>query len=68
MSTVSIELVLDALAGPIEEGGGRPEGTVRQAVEALVGTLRFLGDGLIWVVVGLVWMWRKRGVDSPLAF
>ena len=65
MSTVSIELVLDALAGPIEVGGGRPEGTVRQAVEALVGTLRFLGDGLIWVVVcglvlGLVWMWRGR--------
>ncbi len=43
---VSVKLVPAALAGLIEVGGWRPEGKVRQAVEALVGALRpFLGPG-----------------------
>ena len=49
MLVVSVELVVDTLAGSIEVGGWQPRGTVRQAVDALVGALRVLGNGLIWV-------------------
>jgi hypothetical protein len=51
LSTISIELVPDALAKPISLGGWRPQGTLRQAVEVLVRTLQLLVDALIWVIV-----------------
>jgi hypothetical protein len=31
--------------------GWRPQGTLRQAVEALIRTLQFLVEALIWVLV-----------------
>jgi hypothetical protein len=51
LSQVSIELIPDEMAGPIDVAGWRPQGTLRQAVEALVRTLQFLVEALIWVGV-----------------
>jgi hypothetical protein len=50
--------------------GRRPGGTLRDAQQALLRTLQFLVDALIWVLVYvapvgvLVWLgrrWRRRG-------
>ena len=43
--------VVDVLAQPLQIGGWRPEGTAKDAVEALVSTLTFLGDTAIWVLI-----------------
>ncbi|MBN1977463.1 MAG: DUF4349 domain-containing protein [Anaerolineae bacterium] len=51
MSSVSIELTPDELVQPIEIGGWHPEGTLKDAVEALIRVLQFLVDALIVVVV-----------------
>jgi hypothetical protein len=51
LSTISVELVPDQLAGPISVAGWRPAGTLRQALEMLIDTLQFLADAFIWVVV-----------------
>jgi hypothetical protein len=51
MSSIYVELIPDALAQPISVAGWRPQGTLRQAVEALIRTLQFLVEALIWVLV-----------------
>lgn len=51
MSSISIELIPDALAQPIGVAGWRPQGTLRQAFQALVRTFQFLVNALIWVIV-----------------
>jgi hypothetical protein len=51
MSSVSISLTPDELAQPIEVGGWHPEGTLRDAVEALIHILQFLVDALIVIAV-----------------
>lgn len=53
-SSITVELIPDALAGPISVAGWRPQGTLRDALQALVRTLQFLVDALIWVVVYLL--------------
>jgi hypothetical protein len=51
MSSIYVELVPDVLAQPISVAGWRPQGTLRQAFEALIRTLQFLVEALIWVLV-----------------
>ena len=75
LSTISVELTPDALARPISVAGWRPQGTLRGAFEALLRTLQFLLDALIWVLVYflpvfllvfglpilvLIWLVRRR--------
>jgi hypothetical protein len=48
-SQVSIELIPDVLAQPLEIGGWRPEGVARDAVETLVRGLQALVSLLIYV-------------------
>ena len=47
MATVEITLTPDELLQPIEVGGWRPEGTARQAIRMLLGTLQFFAKALI---------------------
>lgn len=54
MATISVALTPDALSKPIEVAGWRPQGTAKRAVEALVSTLQFLGNALIWIVIFIV--------------
>lgn len=54
LSLITIELIPDELAQPLEIGGWRPEGTAKQAVETLITTLQFLADAGIWLVICIV--------------
>jgi hypothetical protein len=54
LSTLSVELIPDALNQPIVETGWRASVIVRDATRALVSTLQFLGSAAIWVGVYLI--------------
>ncbi|MCS6849391.1 MAG: DUF4349 domain-containing protein [Anaerolineae bacterium] len=51
LATISVTLIPDALAQPIQVGGWRPEGVAKSAVEALIATLQGLASLLIWLVI-----------------
>ena len=51
LSAISVDLIPDVAAQPLEIGGWRPEGTVKDAFTALIQGLRFLGDASIWVLI-----------------
>jgi len=51
MATVSLEIVPDALAQPIQVGGWHPEGTLRNAIQSLIRVLQFLVDAAIVIVI-----------------
>ncbi|MCP4544689.1 MAG: DUF4349 domain-containing protein [Chloroflexi bacterium] len=72
LATITIELVPDELARPIQVTGWRPQGTVRAAFEALLTALQLLADAIIWfciytapqilLVIALVYtFWRLAG-------
>jgi hypothetical protein len=48
MSAISVDLIAEKTLQPIEIGGWKPKGIVKDAVEALVKTLQTIGSGLIW--------------------
>lgn len=50
-STISINITPDELSQPIEVGGWRPSGIVRDALEALVDALQGLATFAIWLVI-----------------
>jgi hypothetical protein len=54
MATITVELTPDVLAQPIEIGGWRPGGTVRAALQALISSLQFLADAVIWLFILLL--------------
>ena len=54
LSAISVELIPDVAAQPLEIGGWRPEGTVKEAFTALIRALRFLGEAAIWSVICIV--------------
>ena len=51
MATVSLEIVPDALAQPIQVGGWHPEGTLRNAIQSLIRVLQFLVNAAIVIVI-----------------
>lgn len=51
LSTIALQLQPDAATGPIQPQGWRPGETVRNSFRQLVGTLRGLGDFLIWAAI-----------------
>ena len=51
LSAISVELIPDIAAQPLEIGGYRPEGTVKAAFTSLIRALRFLGDAAIWSAI-----------------
>lgn len=51
LSLINVELIPDELAQPLEIGGWRPEGTAKQALEALIQTLQFLAEAGIWLAI-----------------
>ena len=53
-SSITVYMVPDALAQPIEIGGWRPAGIVRDALQALISALQVLGTILIWTVIVLL--------------
>jgi hypothetical protein len=51
LSSVTVDLIPDVAAQPLQIGGWRPEGTAKDALTTLVRTLQFLGDAAIWLVI-----------------
>ncbi len=51
LATISVTLIPDALAQPLQVSGWRPAGVVREAFEALIGILQGLASLLIWLVI-----------------
>lgn len=64
MSLISVELIPDELAQPLEIGGWRPEGTAKQAVETLIQTLQFFADAGIWIVICILPIGLLLGVPG----
>jgi hypothetical protein len=66
LSAISIDLIPDELAQPLSIGGWRPQGTAKDAVEALINALQFLVDAGIWVVICIVPILLLLGVPGFL--
>lgn len=54
LSTLTLELIPDAMNQPLIDAGWRPAVVARDAVRALVDTLEFLGSAVIWFVIYLL--------------
>jgi len=54
MSLISVELIADKAIQPIEIGGWKPAGVVKEAIEALVRAMQGLVNALIWIVLFLL--------------
>ncbi|HHN93573.1 MAG TPA: DUF4349 domain-containing protein [Anaerolineae bacterium] len=54
MATITVTLIPDTLAQPVEFGGWRPEGTARAALQALIHILQTLADAVIWFFITIV--------------
>ncbi|MEZ4636553.1 MAG: DUF4349 domain-containing protein [Caldilineaceae bacterium] len=54
LSTLTLELIPDAINQPLVDAGWRPAVVVRDATRALVNTLEALGSAVIWFVVYLL--------------
>ncbi len=54
MATISLQVTPSKLAQPIEVGGWRPQGTLRNAFESLIRVFQFLVDSLIVILVLIV--------------
>jgi len=54
MATITLQVTPSELAQPIEVGGWRPQGTLRNAFESLIQVFQFLVDALIVILVLVV--------------
>jgi hypothetical protein len=68
MSTITLDLVPDALSTPIATAGWRPGVEVHAASRTLVFTLKWLFDAAIWIVIYLVPVVLVLGVPMALAW
>jgi hypothetical protein len=68
LSAVSVDLIADAAAQPLQIGRWQPEGTAKAAVEALFEALRFLGDAAIWVGICVLPIGLLFGIPGWLVF
>jgi len=66
LSAISIELIPDELAQPLSIGGWRPQGTAKDAVEALINALQFLVDVGIYLVICIAPILLLLGVPGFL--
>lgn len=82
MSAISVDLTANAAVQPLTIGGWQPVGTARNAVQALINTLKTLGSLVIWIllyilpvllvlfvifVLPLRWAWRAWRRSHPKA-
>ena len=51
LSSVSIELMANEAIQPLQIGGWQPVGVAKNAVQALIDTLKFLVNALIWIII-----------------
>jgi hypothetical protein len=51
LASIQIELIPDELAQPLQIGRWQPQGTAKEALEALIRTLQLLANLAIWLVI-----------------
>ncbi len=51
LSAISVELLTNEAVQPLTIGGWQPAGVVKDALQALINTLKFIATSLIWVVL-----------------
>jgi hypothetical protein len=51
MSAISVELIPDIAAQPLQIGRWQPQGTAKAALEALISALQFLAEAVIWGLI-----------------
>lgn len=68
LSAVSVDLIADVAAQPLQIGRWQPQGTAKAAVEALLEALQFLGDAAIWVGICVLPIGLLFGVPGWLVF
>ena len=51
LSAISIELLPDVVSQPLQIGRWQPEGTAKEALQALIKALQFLANATIWIVI-----------------
>ncbi|MCP4537059.1 MAG: DUF4349 domain-containing protein [Chloroflexi bacterium] len=54
MATISLDITPDELAQPIQVGGWHPDGTAREAFQALIRVLQFLVNAVIVIVILII--------------
>ncbi|MEW5872390.1 MAG: DUF4349 domain-containing protein [Chloroflexota bacterium] len=54
MSAISVDLIANEAVQPLTIGGWQPVGVAKDAVQALINTLKFLANAFIWIVIFLV--------------
>ncbi len=67
LSAISVELIPDVAAQPLQIGGWQPEGTAKEAFTALIRALQFLGDAAIWAGICIVPVGLILGVPGFFA-
>ena len=51
LSSISVELIADEAVQPLEIGGWKPGGIAKEALQALINTMKFLANALIWIII-----------------
>jgi hypothetical protein len=51
LSAISVNLVANAAVQPLKIGNWQPVGVMKEAVQTLLNTLKFLANALIWIVI-----------------
>ncbi|MDZ7844244.1 MAG: DUF4349 domain-containing protein [Anaerolineales bacterium] len=54
MSSISVRIQANEAVQPLKIGNWQPVGVAKRAIQALINTLTFFGDALIWIVIYLV--------------
>jgi len=54
LSAISVDLLADEAYQPLTIGGWQPQGVAKNAVQALINTLKFLANVVIWIVILVV--------------
>jgi hypothetical protein len=51
LSSIAVQLTAQAAVQPLTVGGWQPVGVARDALQALINTMKFLGSAAIWLVI-----------------
>ena len=69
LSAISIDLLPDVISQPLQIGKWQPQGTAKNALEAMISVVQFLADVAIWLLIFspllaipilIIRWWRRR--------
>lgn len=49
LSAISVEILADEAVQPLTVGGWQPGGVAKSAIQALINSIKFIGNALIWI-------------------